>query len=202
MANTSFFEQKTRLFDRWAPAYDCLLTTIFYQAIHRRLLSYVTLPDSAQVLDLGCGTGKLLHRLAEQYPHLQGLGLDLSPEMLYQARRQNQHHPRLLFCLGNAEALPGARSQFDAVFNTISFLHYPDPQRVFDEVARVLKAQGRFYLADYSSLWGSTRLGFTPGGLRFYSPAQREAFAHQSGLQCLGHHGVLGPVLLSIFQAP
>lgn len=202
MADAAFFEQKTRLFDRWAPAYDCLLTTIFYQAIHRRLLSYVILPDSALVLDLGCGTGKLLHRLAERYPQLQGLGLDLSPEMLRQARRHNQHHPRLFFCPGNAEMLPAAQDQFDAVFNTISFLHYPDPQRVFDQVARVLKAQGHFYLADYSPLLGNPNLSLTPGGLRFYSQQQRQALARQSGLHCLGHYFLLGPILLSIFQAP
>ncbi len=210
MSKTSFFEQKTDFFDRWAPGYDCLLTTVFYQAIHQRLLDYVSLPAQAQVLDLGCGTGKFLNRLAARFPDLRGLGLDLSPVMLRQARRKNQHHPRLIFCPGNAESIPSgdakgtasAARQFDAVFNTISFLHYPDPQRVFQEIARVLRPQGKFYLADYSPRCLGSSLSLTPGGLKFYSAQKRQELAQTSGLQCQGHYYLLGPVLLSIFTQP
>lgn len=94
---TDLFSQKKTFFDRWAPNYDFLLTTIFYQSVHRRLLSYVSLPEGAKILDLGCGTGRLLERLASQFPDLTGIGLDLSPEMLRQAREKNQHHPRLIY---------------------------------------------------------------------------------------------------------
>lgn len=143
-----FFDKKITFFDRWAPNYDFLGTTIFYQSIHQRLLSYTTLPNSCQVLDLGCGTGRLLNRLAAKFPDLKGIGVDLSPQMLNVARQNNQYHPRLIYTSGNAESLPFADNQFDAVFNTISFLHYRDPQQVFSEVSRILKPQGQFYLAD------------------------------------------------------
>ena len=63
---------KQTFFDLWAPSYDWLFPSIVYQAIHKRLLEYVDLSNSANVLDLGCGTGKLLHRLAVNFPTLQG----------------------------------------------------------------------------------------------------------------------------------
>ena len=194
-----FFDKKASFFDRWAPNYDILFTTIFYQAIHKRLLSYLTLPHAANVLDLGCGTGRLLNRLAAEFPDLKGIGVDLSPQMLKKARQNNQHHPRLIYTKGNAESLPFAENQFDAVFNTISFLHYPNPQQVFSEVGRILRPQGEFYLADYT-ISPLQFIPFSPGGLRFYSPQQREKFAETVGLQTIGHHYLLGRVILSIFR--
>jgi ubiquinone/menaquinone biosynthesis C-methylase UbiE len=200
--NTNIYKTKERFFDRWAPNYDILFTTIFYQAIHKRLLEYVEFPDSPNVLDLGCGTGRLLNRLATRFPTLKGTGLDLSQEMLFQARQTNQYRDRLIFVRGNAESLPFAEGQFDAVFNTISFLHYPNPQQVFSEISRVLSPQGRFYLVDY------VRQDFDPlgyfrffaGGLRFYSRQQREQFGANVGLECIAHYHLLGPVLLTIFS--
>ncbi|HAC66248.1 MAG TPA: SAM-dependent methyltransferase [Cyanothece sp. UBA12306] len=197
--NTDLFKQKKTFFDRWAPNYDCLLTTVFYQALHQRLLSYISLPHQAQILDLGCGTGRLLDRLAANFRDLKGIGLDLSPEMLNQARQNNQHHPRLIYIQGNAESLPFADGQLDGVFNTISFLHYPNPQIVFAQVSRVLSPQGKFYLVD-SSIGLVNFIPFSPGGIRFYNPQQREDFGQNVGLNCLGHHHLLGSVILSIFS--
>ena len=193
------FEKKASFFDRWAPNYDLIFTTIFYQSLHKRLLSYLTLPHPSSVLDLGCGTGRLLNRLAENFPDLQGIGVDLSPQMLKEARETNQHHPRLIYTQGNAECLPFATNQFDAVFNTISFLHYPNPQQVFREVYRVLKPEGQFYLVDYTRLYSFNSIPFSPGGIHFYSPKEREEFADNAGLTTQGHYYLLGQVMLSVF---
>lgn len=197
--NENFFKNKEKLFDLWAPNYDCLLTTIFYQAIHQRLLEFVHLPENALVLDLGCGTGKLLNRLAAKFPTLLGIGCDLSSEMLRQARRKNKHQTHLIFVRGNAESLPFAQAQFEAVFNTISFLHYPQPATVLSEISRVLRPGGCYYLADY----GEHLFNHFPcsqANLKFYSPQQREQLGAAAGLTCLGHHYLLGGVILSIFE--
>ena len=114
------------LFVRWAPLYDCIFPSVSYQATHKRLLDYVELPERPNVLDIGCGTGRLLNRLAAEYPNLQGTGLDFSPEMLRQARQSNRHRPRLIFVQGDVVPLRLADEQFDAVFNTLSFLHYSE----------------------------------------------------------------------------
>jgi SAM-dependent methyltransferase len=199
--NEQFTERKRTFFDQWAPNYDFVLVSAFYQALHRRLLDYLTLPEQAQVLDLGCGTGKLLDRLADRFPDLQGIGVDLSPAMLRQARLANRHHPRLIFVRGNAEDLPCGVSQFDAVFNTISFLHYEHPDRVLGEVSRVLKPDGKFYLVDYvpRNQEPSRKVSLTPGGARFYSPGERAKLGIAADLTCLAHHNLLGGVILTIF---
>lgn len=196
----SFLAQKQAFFDKWASFYDFFLTTVIYQAIHQRLLAYVTLPNYAKVLDLGCGTGRLLNRLAAQYPNLWGMGLDLSPKMIQQARKSNTHPPQLIFLEGMATDLPCGRGQFDAVFNTISFLHYQHPQLVLSEIQRVLRPDGRFYLVDYT-VSESGIFPVSPSGIRLYSPKKREEMGQSVGLACLGHHYLLGQVLLTIFQA-
>jgi ubiquinone/menaquinone biosynthesis C-methylase UbiE len=154
------------------------------------------------VLDLGCGTGRLLNRLAAYSPNLQGTGLDFSSEMLHQARRSNQHHPRLIFVQGNTAALPFADQQFTDVFSTMSFLHYPNPDAVLAEVRRVLQPGGHFYWADFTwSYQKSEPLRVNlPGNVQFYNAKAREELGQQAQLQCLGHHYLLGLVVLSIFS--
>lgn len=197
----NFLRNKKLIFDSWAPSYDWLFPSVFYQAIHKRLLEYVDLPQPANVLDLGCGTGRLLQRLASEFPQLRGTGLDLSSNMVRQARLSNRHHPRLIFLEGKAESLPFGDGQFDAVFNTISFLHYSEPQQVLNEVSRILAPGGRFYLVDFifSSEVESPILSISSQTVKFYSPNQREVMGASAGLLCVNHDYLLGTVLLTIF---
>ncbi|BAY11622.1 class I SAM-dependent methyltransferase [Calothrix sp. NIES-2098] len=200
----NFINEKKQAFDLWAPSYDWLLPSVFYQSVHKRLLEYVDLPPRPHVLDLGCGTGRLLDRLAAKFPDLRGTGLDLSPQMVRVARQNNRHRPRLIYVEGKAEFLPFADGQFDAVFNTISFLHYLEPTQILNEVGRVLSPGGRFYLVD-TTVKGKPELHLKLGSLgkvRFYSSNQRELMGASAGLSCIGHYYLLGPVLLTIFAKP
>ncbi|EAW34078.1 class I SAM-dependent methyltransferase [Lyngbya sp. PCC 8106] len=198
----TFLRNKQWFFDRWAPSYDCLLTTVFYQAVHKRLLEYASLPNQANILDLGCGTGRLLDRIAKQFPTVTATGLDLSDEMILQAQSRNLYPQRLTFTTGNVESLPFVEHQFDAVFCTISFLHYPHPQLVFEQINRVLHPGGYFFLADYqvNEQTRQALVPFSPGGLRFYSRSQRAEFGQAVGWSCEGHYHLLGPILLTKFQ--
>jgi ubiquinone/menaquinone biosynthesis C-methylase UbiE len=202
--NCNLFNNKKHFFDSWASSYDWTFPSIIYQAIHQRLLTKVELPAPVNVLDLGCGTGRLLERLAKNYPDLRGTGLDFSPEMLRMARQSNRHHPKLIYLEGRAENLPFADGQFDAIFNSISFLHYAAPEQVFNEVTRVLTPGGRFYLVDATSKsnTASQLIANSPAKIRLYSPESREKLGVDAGLLCVGHYYLLGPVLLTSFIKP
>ncbi|MEM8602313.1 MAG: class I SAM-dependent methyltransferase [Cyanobacteria bacterium P01_H01_bin.121] len=193
---------KQVLFDYWAPVYDCLLTTVFYQAVHQRLLEFVSLPEPAHVLDLGCGTGKLLNRLATIFPALTGVGCDFSDVMLQAAIANNQYPERLTWQQADASQLPFIDQQFAAVFVTFSFLHYPQPQQTCRELARVLQPGGSFYLVDLGLRSWSGRLPVSPQGIALYGPNQREELAAAVGLELGQHQVLLGPVLLSQFVKP
>ena len=51
------------------------------------LIARIPQDDYRTIYDLGCGTGYLTHRLAEKFPQASVAGLDSSPEMLAEARR-------------------------------------------------------------------------------------------------------------------
>lgn len=196
-------EQKTQLFDLWAPFYDLIFPSVFYQALHLRLLDYLKLPEKPLVLDLGCGTGRLLQRLAKSFPQLDGIGLDPSSAMLRQARHQSRRYaPRLIYIQGDAAKLPTATAQFNAVFNTISFLHYPEPEQVLSEVYRTLKPEGKYYLVDF--VWEGeeekVELGIGTGKVRFYRFSQREKLGQEVGFTQCHHFWLLGSVGLTIFE--
>lgn len=192
---------KVQLFDRWAPQYDLLFPSVVYQAIHLRMLEYVQLPPAAQILDLGCGTGKLLNRLAQHDPTLIGTGLDFSAEMIRQARQKSAAPERLTYVEGRSDALPFAKPQFDAVFCSISLLHYPNPAAVLAEVQRVLKPGASFYWADFTpwkTFSGKLTLTLSPDGIWLYSLDERERMGTTAGFAQAEHYYLLGPVALTI----
>ena len=106
------------------------------------------------VLDLGGGAG-----VTRQYlpAHVDYVSLDpslmwLGPEWETFTSVSPQ---RSLFVQGTGEALPFAADSIDAVLALWSLNHVSDPVRVFDEVRRVLKPRGLFFivLEDMEPRW-------------------------------------------------
>jgi SAM-dependent methyltransferase len=77
-------------------------------------------PDAKTVLDLGCGTGRLLARLHRQ--GITGSGIDLQPSLIHWAQCT---HPGLRLSLGDlcTIRLGGTFDLVTCVGNTLSYLH-------------------------------------------------------------------------------
>jgi trans-aconitate methyltransferase len=91
-----------------------------------------------RILDLGCGTGHLTHKIFER--GAQVIGLDASPEMIGQAR---QNYPQLRFILQDAAQMEFDQ-EFDAVFSNAALHWMLDASGVAKAVNRVLHPGGRF----------------------------------------------------------
>ncbi len=87
------------------------------------LLGLVKVRAGMSIVDLGCGTGELTRRLAEELPGSEVTGVDSSPEMLERAR--SQAGERVRFELGTIEAAEG---QWDLVFSHAA-IHWVDDHR-------------------------------------------------------------------------
>jgi SAM-dependent methyltransferase len=96
------------------------------------------------IADVGCGTGATSRVFADR--GLDVVGIDLSPNMIAEARRLN---PDLEFRVGSMTNLDIAAGQLDAVCAWYSVIHIPDEQlsHVFSEFRRVLRADGWLMLA-------------------------------------------------------
>lgn len=91
-----------------------------------------------KILDLGCGTGQLTQKIADHKAEV--IGLDVSPEMIGQAR---QNFPHLRFVLQDATAMQ-FEGEFDAVFSNAALHWILDATGVAQAVGRALRRGGRF----------------------------------------------------------
>jgi ubiquinone/menaquinone biosynthesis C-methylase UbiE len=140
-------KEKSRVhFDEQALTYDTSAEFEHPRRLHPFILDALHTLSFASLLDLGCGTGIILAALAAEDPSCQLYGLDLSEGMLAIGRRRLGNRASLV--LGDAENLPFANANFDAVCCSESFHHYPNPARAIAEVWRVLKPGGSFLLCD------------------------------------------------------
>jgi ubiquinone/menaquinone biosynthesis C-methylase UbiE len=97
------------------------------------------------VLEVGCGTGLVLSRIAEFA--CSARGVDLSPGMLERA------HARGLDVLeASATALPFANESFDVTCSFKVLSHVPDIQVALSEMARVTR-RGGFVIAEFYNPW-------------------------------------------------
>jgi ubiquinone/menaquinone biosynthesis C-methylase UbiE len=116
-------------------------------------LALRTAPSPRSVLDVGCGTGYLLRRLARGYPDCGKLeGIDAAPSMIQQAEGGTDD-ARLGFRVGVAEDLPYPDESFDLVVSSTSFDHWSDQQTGLQECRRVLSGGGHLVLVDQFSNW-------------------------------------------------
>ncbi|HKW08030.1 MAG TPA: class I SAM-dependent methyltransferase [Candidatus Dormibacteraeota bacterium] len=136
-------------FGRWAPNYDhSYLQRLVFEPVHKTVLELAAreVPRPGAILDVGCGTGRLLDAAAEQFPGARLEGVDAADGMIEQAKAAAGG--RANFQLATAERLPFADGQFDLVFSTMTFHHWADQRRGIAEIGRVLTPSGRWILAD------------------------------------------------------
>jgi ubiquinone/menaquinone biosynthesis C-methylase UbiE len=111
-----------------------------------------------RVLEVGCGTGLLLRRVAEFAG--SAVGVDLSPGMLEQAKARGfEVHE------GSATALPFPDASFDVTYSFKVLAHVPDIETALREMARVTRPGGHVIAEFYNphSLRGLVKR-FGPAG--------------------------------------
>jgi ubiquinone/menaquinone biosynthesis C-methylase UbiE len=141
----------------------------------RWLKGIVPLMQGSQVLEVGCGRGAGARLILEEFQPSLVHALDLDIDMIDKAKGYLSQEERDRICLhvGDVLRLPFKESTFDAVFGFGVLHHVRDWRGCIDEIARVLKRGGVYYIEEiYPSLYQNfitKRLLFHPGEDRFYS---------------------------------
>lgn len=154
------------------------LQRAFFDRAHQATLALAAgiAHQPVSVLDVGCGTGKLLRRANTFWPQAQLFGVDPANGMIEVAKRLT---PNATFSAGMAEALPLQGASIDLALSTTSFHHWQDQAAGIREIACVLRPGGYFILVDASFPDWLVRVFRLK---RFHSPAQLRTLFIQAGL--------------------
>lgn len=116
------------------------------------------------VLDIGCGNGVDLRKLAIQGAKVHGI--DPSKEFIKEAQTNNPHG---LFTEGVGEKLPYPDNYFDVITSKWAMQTSPDVPKVLEEMARVLKQGGKLiYLSKHPIIQWHEKIRDYGHGTNYY----------------------------------
>ncbi|NBG88622.1 class I SAM-dependent methyltransferase [Isachenkonia alkalipeptolytica] len=114
-------------------------------------LQMLTLEDDSQVVDLGCGGGKTVQRLAIHTPQGKVFGLDYSEDCVEWANELNHQEVeegRVVIIRGDVTETPFEEENFDVATAVETVYFWPDMVKAFKEVHRILKKEGQFLIVN------------------------------------------------------
>ena len=151
------------------------------------------------VIDLGCGAGDSIDHFRKQDPNIRWIGIDIeeSPEVKTRTRSDAE------FYTFDGVHIPFDDDSFDLIYSKQVFEHVRHPDRLLQEVHRVLKPDG-YFIGSTSHLepYHSYSFGnFTPYGFKsLLDEANLDLIEIRPGIDALSliiWSGLAGPKLLS-----
>jgi SAM-dependent methyltransferase len=152
------------------------------------------LPAGGSVLEIGCGTGRVMQHLAGVCTRLEGI--DISRAMVEQGRRRLRHLPNVGFQVGNGYDLePFAEASFDLIYSLYAFQHMPKTTayNYLAESARVLRPEGLLRFQVPNILRGDHFLAFHhftqpwfvehPYPMNYYTPSEVASLVARAGFR-------------------
>lgn len=108
-----------------------------------QLLQHIQLNGNEQILDVGCGDGKITAAIAKRVPSGRVIGIDISKEMINFACNAflKNHYPNLTFLCQDAQQFNYC-AELDIVFSSFALQWVPDPSLFFKCVNNSLKQSG------------------------------------------------------------
>lgn len=167
------FEQRSKnSYDKKADNYDLTFDGKFTVKFKEMMYEAVNVNLNDTVVDVACGNGRMLHRLAEKNSFC-GYGVDISEKMIEQAKKLN---PDMKFYAAGCDELPFEKGEIGVMTVCAAFHHFPNVQRFAKEAGRVIKKEGMLYITEVY-LPTILRVICNPfvkfsraGDVKFYSP--------------------------------
>ena len=129
-----------------AQSYDAMAA--LQRQVGRELITKLSLPHKALVLDVGCGTGFFTQQLRDRALLKNILALDIAMPMLLKTRqRLNDNHVPLL--CADAEQLPIASHSIEALVSNLALQWCAGLDAMFVDVQRVLRTNGLFAFSTF-----------------------------------------------------
>lgn len=165
--------------------------SFYVESTTRETISRLALRPADRILDVGCGTGELLSRLAAKHPGVTLAGLDPVPEMLAMAKAKLSDQIDLR--VGWANALPWPDASFDVVVSCNMFHYITHPVDAIKEMERVLAPSGRLVITDWCDDYLMCRV--CTAYLRLMSKAHFKTYREEECAALLREAGHIQPAI-------
>ncbi len=151
-------------------------------------LTKVEIAENATVLDIGCGGGRTLERLASLARLGKAVGIDYSEDSVAVARKRNQQliaNGRVEIFHGSVSSMPFSDTTFDCVSAVETFQFWPDIAADLTEVRRVMKPGGQLVII--AGMYSGSRFDkrnmrlIKAGGMRCFSVQEYEEALQDAG---------------------
>ena len=122
----------------------------FYDTAADEILGRIS---SGTVLDVGTGPGDLLDNVASRNQHLRMVGLDISRDMIKIASKKTLQGGRenVELFVGDVAKIGMSDESVDLAVATLSFHHWKNQAKAFEELFRVLKPHGEVWIYELDS---------------------------------------------------
>lgn len=152
------------IWDFWAKRYERLWVQKYSlrptrEWILNKINKYIVDDKSTKILDLGCGPGELIYDLESKYKNLAITGIDFSEKMLEVSKERN---PKVRHIQMNVDDLDKLDDQYDIIICTHSLPYYKTPNKVIEQLFRLLNNEGRVIIgfASGDSFYDKLALAF------------------------------------------
>ncbi len=146
------------MYQKMARMYDYFMEDVPYEKWVEFVRHFTTQTNEKSLLDLGCGTGEISFRLAGDFKNV--LGIDLSVDMIQQAKQKNPTVHNIQFEQGDLVHLhqPVTYDVIISFLDVLNYLRSPDEvKQAFGRIRKHLSPNGVF-LFDVHSLDHMDRL--------------------------------------------
>ncbi len=138
-------ERVRQEFNRWAVSGRTAEMERAHRPVTEKLIARMAVDPADSILEVGCGDGWAVRRLAALCPQGAVVGIDVADEMIDLARRKSVEFSNVLFSVGAAEEIPWAEDYFQHIVSVESAYYWPSPERAVRELFRVAAHGGRIY---------------------------------------------------------
>ncbi|MFW6140073.1 MAG: class I SAM-dependent methyltransferase [Acidobacteriota bacterium] len=140
MDRKTFFDKEAQ---NWEQGHQCEKE----RAKLRRMIPYLSVQKGDQVLDAGCGTGRLIPYLKKSAGRTGRIvEMDFAQKMLDIAKKKYSNS-NICFVQSDAQHVPFKEKVFDVVICFALLPHIPDKQRALREFKRILKPNSLLVVA-------------------------------------------------------
>lgn len=136
-----------------AKAFEKMTNFLPFKILRRRIISELKkYTVNGLLVDIGCGSGNLIVKIAQKFKTIELIGIDISDKILELAKQRaikDELNERIKFEIGSVENLPLTDNSVDFIISSLSLHHWINPKLAFEELFRILKVNGSLLLFDF-----------------------------------------------------